>query len=59
MAYKAKHYSPQLQRFLVTRLYFAAKSRNVPMTKLANSIIEAGLNQMEGIKATEEPPNYG
>lgn len=62
MARKANHYTPQLHRFLVSKLYHAAKAKHVPMTVLANSIIADGLLRLHEIKLTriaEEPPNYG
>ena len=40
---KAKHYSPQLSRELISQLYFAAKQKRIPMTILANEYVRAGL----------------
>lgn len=40
----AKYYSPRLDRVLITRLYFEAKARRIPMTVLANQLIEKGLS---------------
>jgi len=45
------HYSPKLSRPLVSKLYHAAKERNVPMTVLADEIMSAGL----GLKQQPEP----
>ena len=62
MAHKAKHYTPQLHRFLVRKLYHAAKDMHVPMTVLANAIIADGLlrlNEVKIMRVAEEPPNYG
>ena len=39
---RAKWYSPQLRRDLVTRLYFRAKAERIPMTRLADRLIEGG-----------------
>ena len=39
----SKWYSPQLRRDLVTKLYFRAKAEGVPMTRLANRLIEESL----------------
>jgi len=36
-------YSPQLSRQLISQLYRQAKAERIPMTKLANRIIEEGL----------------
>jgi len=40
---KIKHYSPQLSRELVHRLYHQAKAEGVPMTVLANRLVEEAL----------------
>ena len=37
---KLRHYSPQLSKELVSRLYHQAKAERVPMTVLANRIVE-------------------
>ena len=39
----AKWYSPQLRRDLVKRLYFRAKAEGIPMTRLADHLIEEAL----------------
>ena len=62
MAKKARYYTPQLHRFLVTKLYHAAKAKHVPMTVLANSIIADGLLRLNDVKITriaEDSPGYG
>ena len=41
---KFRHYSPQLSEELVRRLYYQAKSERVPMTVLANRLMEAALD---------------
>jgi hypothetical protein len=46
---KAKWYTPQLSREIVSRLYFKAKSERVPMTVLANRIMAASLGKKEAI----------
>ena len=43
---KAKHYSPSLDRHLVSRLYWEAKSRHIPMTRLASMLVQDGLNRL-------------
>ena len=40
---RAKWYSPQLRRDLVKRLYFRAKAEGIPMTRLADRLIEEAL----------------
>ena len=58
-----KHYTPPLSRFLVAVLYHQAKHEDVPMTHLANGIIETALKDKEGWKEAElqfreQPPAY-
>jgi hypothetical protein len=36
-------YTPQLRREVVSRLYYRAKAERVPMTKLANRLMEEAL----------------
>ena len=43
----AKHYSPRLDRALITKLYHEAKSQGVPMTVLTNRLVAEGLSQMK------------
>jgi hypothetical protein len=42
---RAKWYSPQLRRDLVTRLYFRAQAEKIPMTHLADRMIEEALSR--------------
>jgi hypothetical protein len=58
---RAKWYSPQLRRDLVTRLYFRAQTEGIPMTRLADRLIEEALSRPvvhEEITShvAEEPP---
>ena len=48
---KPKHYTPQLSREIVSRLYSKAKSEHLPMTVLANRIMENALGKPETIAA--------
>ncbi|MCX6908008.1 MAG: hypothetical protein NTY01_08195, partial [Verrucomicrobia bacterium] len=52
------HYSPKLSRPLVSKLYHAAKERNVPMTVLADQIMAAalGMKQPEPVAVVQEQP---
>jgi hypothetical protein len=43
-----KHYTPPLNRFLVCALHHEAKARKIPMTRLANEIVQAGLKDSPG-----------
>ena len=42
---RAKWYSPQLRRDLVTRLYYRAQAEGMPMTRLADRLIEEALSR--------------
>ena len=48
-----KHYTPPLSRFIVCALYHEAKARRIPMTQLANDLIEAGLKDSAGWKEAQ------
>lgn len=43
MSTENRHYSPQLDRFLVGALYHEAKRRRKPMTMLANELVTHAL----------------
>lgn len=45
---RPRHYSPQLSRLLVSALYHEGKRRRLPMTKLADQILEAALKGTPG-----------
>jgi hypothetical protein len=47
---KAKWYSPQLSREIVSRLYHRAKIKGVSMVALANEILEQALDSLESIE---------
>jgi hypothetical protein len=53
---RPKWYSPHLSREIVSCLYFKAKAERIPMTVLANRIIERALalNESSGILVAEE-----
>ncbi len=48
-----KHYTPPLSRFLVCALFHQAKVRSIPMTQLANEIMQTGLKDSPGWKLAE------
>ena len=57
---KGNWYSSQLSREIVSRLYYKAKVERVPMTVLANRIIERALGSNETIavlRRGENKPN--
>ncbi len=57
-----KYYSPRVDRDLISLLYHAAKSRRIPMTRLASTLIREGLDRLidggdeENAIVREEPP---
>jgi hypothetical protein len=53
-----KHYSPRINRFLISALYHEAKARKIPMTKLTDDLLRQSLRGSEGWKIAESPPPY-
>lgn len=51
---RARWYSPQLNRFLVSALYHEARRRKVPMTRLANRLLESALAGSKGWQEAEQ-----
>ena len=45
---RPQHYSPAIERFLVSVLYHEARHRKIPMTQLANEILKDGLANSAG-----------
>ena len=45
---RPKHYSPEINRFLVSVLYHEAKGKNLAMTTLANQLLAQALTGGEG-----------
>jgi hypothetical protein len=54
---KSKWYSPQLSREIVSRLYHRAKAERVPMTILANRIMEEALGNKKRTNARTAAEN--
>ena len=57
---RPNHYSPAIERFLVSVLYHEAHHRNIPMTRLANQILKAELAESVGWQLALQslnPPN--
>lgn len=48
----AKWYSPQLRRDLVSSLYYRAKAEGMPMTRLANRLIDEALARLPTADST-------
>lgn len=59
---RLRYYTPRLDRDLVASLFFAAKSRQMPMTRLASSLVREGLARLqedghcETATVHEDPP---
>ena len=51
---RPKHYSPSLNRFLICVLYHEAKRRKVPMTVLANALLESSLRGSDSWRQAED-----
>ena len=51
---RSQHYTPPLSRINVCALYHEAKQRRIPMTRLANNLIEAGLKDSDGWQKAQE-----
>jgi hypothetical protein len=43
---RATHYSPQIRRDLVSKLYHRAKAEKMPMTKLTNRLLDEALSNV-------------
>ena len=56
---RSQHYTPPLSRFIVCALYHEAKQRRIPMTRLANNLVEAGLKDSEGWQRAQEAMRLG
>ena len=50
---RSTHYTPPLSRFLVCALYHEARQRRIPMTRLANNLIEWALKRTPGWKEAQ------
>ena len=51
---RSTHYTPPLSRFIVCALYHEAKQRRIPMTRLANNLIELALKDTPGWKEAQD-----
>lgn len=50
---KSPHYSPRISRFLVCVLYHEAKTRKIPMTRLADELLASHLSGTDAWKQAE------
>jgi hypothetical protein len=53
-----KHYSPKINRFLISALYHEAKARKIPMTRLTDDLLRQSLQGSEGWRIAKAPPPY-
>lgn len=51
---RPRHYSPAIQRFLVSVLYHEARLQKVPMTDLTNRLLEEKLKDSPGWLLAQE-----
>ena len=56
---RSTHYTPPLSRFIVCALYHEARQLGIPMTQLANDLVEAGLKDSPGWKEAQEQMRLG
>jgi hypothetical protein len=56
---RSRYYTPSLSRFNVCALFHEAKTRGIPMTRLANDLVEAGLKETPGWKEAQEAMRLG
>jgi hypothetical protein len=50
-----KHYSPKINRFLISVLYHEAKARRIPMTTLTDDLLRQSLQGTAGWRIAESP----
>ena len=61
---QSRHYSPKISRFLVGVLYYEARRRQMPMTRLTDELLRQQLvgseswQEVEKLKIEESPSNY-
>ncbi len=48
------HYSPAIERFLVSVLYHEARHRKIPMTRLTNQLLKDALANSVGWRQTTQ-----
>ena len=56
---RSTHYTPPLNRFNVCALYHQAKQLGIPMTRLANNLIELALKETPGWKEAQDQMQMG
>ena len=56
---RSSHHTPPLSRFIVCALYHQAKQLGIPMTQLANNLVEAGLRESAGWKEGQDQTRVG
>jgi hypothetical protein len=56
---RSTRYTPPLSRFIVCALYHEARQRRIPMTRLANNLIELALKETPGWKEAQDQIRLG
>jgi hypothetical protein len=56
---RQKHYTPPFSRLNVCALYHEAKARKIPITQLANNLVETALKETAGWKEAEDQMRGG
>jgi hypothetical protein len=51
---RSDHYSPEIDRFLVSCLYHEARERRMPMTRLVDELLRQSLDGSVGLRKAEE-----
>jgi len=51
---RSDHYSPVIDRFVVSCLYHEARERRMPMTRLVNELLREALDGSVGWRKAEE-----
>jgi hypothetical protein len=56
---RSDHYSPEIDRFLVSCLYHEARERRMPMTRLVNELLRTALDDSVGWRRAKEAKEEG
>lgn len=55
---RSDHYSPEIDRFLVSCLYHEARERRMPMTRLVNELLRTALDGSAGWRRAKETTEH-
>jgi len=51
---RSDHYSPEIERFIVSCLYHEARAQRIPMTRLVNELLRSALEDSVGLRKARE-----